>query len=86
MEDSLYIQALDYGYLGSEATKMEKQPIRIRNHSKKLRRYEVNLFNDGFKEFISALNFHNVDYILIGGYSVILHGYCRTTGYLDLWV
>lgn len=24
--------------------------------------------------------------MLVGGYSVILHGYNRTTGYLDLWV
>ncbi len=51
-----------------------------------MRRYEINIFNDDFKEFISALNFYNVDYILIGGYSVILHGYSRTTGDLDIWV
>jgi hypothetical protein len=28
----------------------------------------------------------NVRYILVGGYSVILHGYSRTTGDMDIWV
>ncbi len=51
-----------------------------------MKKYEINIFNDDFKEFIGALNSFNVDYILIGGYSVILHGYSRTTGDLDIWV
>lgn len=45
-----------------------------------------NIFNNDFQEFIVCLNKHNVDYILVGGYSVILHGYPRTTGGLDIWV
>ena len=45
-----------------------------------------NIFNDDFQDFIKALNDHKVDYILVGGYSVILHGYPRTTGDLDIWV
>ena len=45
-----------------------------------------NIFNDDFQDFIQALNQHNVEYILVGGYSVILHGYARTTGDLDIWV
>jgi hypothetical protein len=45
-----------------------------------------NIFNDDFREFITALNNHDVKYILVGGYSVILHGYPRTTGDMDLWV
>ncbi|WP_461449336.1 DUF6036 family nucleotidyltransferase [Mucilaginibacter sp.] len=45
-----------------------------------------NIFNDDFREFIQLLNKHNVRYILIGGYSVILHGYSRTTGDMDIWV
>ena len=44
------------------------------------------IFNDDFVEFFEALNKGNVEYILIGGYSVILHGYPRTTGDLDIWV
>lgn len=43
------------------------------------------IFNPDFKDFIHALNRHEVDYILIGGYAVILHGYARTTGDLDVF-
>ena len=45
-----------------------------------------NIFNPDFRDFISSLNNHGVKYILVGGYSVILHGYSRTTGDMDLWV
>ena len=45
-----------------------------------------NIFNDDFRDFIQQLNIHGVRYILIGGYSVILHGYPRTTGDMDIWV
>jgi hypothetical protein len=45
-----------------------------------------NIFNDDFRDFINALNQSEVEYILVGGYSVILHGYSRNTGDLDLWV
>tara|TARA_R110001592_G_scaffold121182_3_gene326483 strand:- start:7 stop:468 length:462 start_codon:yes stop_codon:yes gene_type:complete len=45
-----------------------------------------NIFNKDFIEFIQCLNDNEVDYILVGGYSVILHGYPRTTGDLDIWV
>lgn len=45
-----------------------------------------NIFNDDFREFISALNNNEVRYILVGGFSVILHGYSRTTGDMDIWV
>ena len=45
-----------------------------------------NIFNKDFQEFIMALNSANVEYILVGGYAVILHGYHRTTGDLDIWI
>jgi hypothetical protein len=45
-----------------------------------------NIFNSDFRDFIACLNTNNVRYILVRGYSVILHGYSRTTGDLDLWV
>lgn len=32
------------------------------------------------------LNKHQVRYILVGGFAVILHGYSRTTGDMDIWV
>jgi predicted nucleotidyltransferase len=45
-----------------------------------------NIFNKDFRDFIAAFNACNVKYVLVGGYSVILHGYARTTGDMDLWV
>ncbi len=45
-----------------------------------------NIFNPDFRDFLFALNKNGVKYILVGGYSVILHGYSRTTGDMDLWV
>lgn len=45
-----------------------------------------NIFNSDFRDFIAALNYNQVRYMLVGGYSVILHGYSRTTGDMDLWV
>lgn len=44
------------------------------------------IFNDDFREFIQAMNNHDVEYILVGGYAVILHGYRRVTGDMDIWV
>lgn len=46
----------------------------------------ANIFNDDFREFIKAMNDNEVQYILVGGYAVIIHGYRRTTGDLDIWV
>ncbi len=46
----------------------------------------TNIFNPDFQDFIQALNNNQVKYILVGGYSVILHGYSRTTGDMDIWV
>jgi predicted nucleotidyltransferase len=45
-----------------------------------------NIFNSDFRDFLLALNKNGVRYLLVGGYSVILHGYSRTTGDMDLWV
>src|SRR6478752_3170163 len=44
------------------------------------------IFNDDFRDFIQALNEQKVEYILVGGYAVILHGYRRVTGDMDIWV
>lgn len=46
----------------------------------------ANIFNEDFIEFIQCLNKHDVKYILVGGMAVILHGYVRTTGDMDIWV
>ena len=45
-----------------------------------------NIFNDDCSDFLAALNKQQVRYILVGGFSVILHGYARTTGDMDIWV
>ena len=45
-----------------------------------------NIFNQDFQEFIQCLNESEVDYMLVGGYATIIHGYNRTTGDLDIWV
>lgn len=45
-----------------------------------------NIFNQDFRDFIDQLNKNDVKYVLIGGYSVILHGHPRTTGDMDIWV
>ena len=45
-----------------------------------------NLFNLDFLDFLELLDKYNVSYILVGGYAVILHGYGRSIGDLDLWI
>jgi hypothetical protein len=44
------------------------------------------LLTDDFKEFLRLLNATRVDYLLVGGYAVGLHGYPRATVDLDVWV
>lgn len=44
------------------------------------------VFNKDFQDFILALNKYNVEYLLVGGYAVVLYGYHRATGDLDIWV
>ncbi|HYW13517.1 MAG TPA: hypothetical protein VE871_16265, partial [Longimicrobium sp.] len=41
---------------------------------------------DDFKEFLRSFESHGVEYLLIGGYAVVYHGYPRATGDLDIWV
>jgi hypothetical protein len=46
----------------------------------------ANIFNEDFRDFLAALNEQEVRYLLVGGFSVILYGYSRTTGDMDIWV
>jgi len=39
-----------------------------------------------FKDFLRLLNFHNVRYVLLGGYAVGYYGYPRATGDMDIWI
>jgi hypothetical protein len=46
----------------------------------------MNIFNDDFKDFVIYLNQNQVEYIIVGGYAVIIRGYSRSTGDIDIWV
>jgi hypothetical protein len=46
----------------------------------------MNLFLDTHLELLTQLLHHDVDFIIIGGYAVIFHGYHRTTGDVDIWL
>ena len=46
----------------------------------------MNLFIELHRDLIKKLLAGNVDFIVIGGYSVIFHGYERTTGDIDIWL
>ncbi len=38
-----------------------------------------NIFNPDFQDFLLALNKEKVNYVLVGGYSVIYHGFQSPT-------
>lgn len=42
--------------------------------------------NQDFREFIALLEARGVDYLIVGGYAVGLHGFPRYTGDLDFFV
>ncbi len=46
----------------------------------------MNLFTELHQHLIKKLIEAGVDFIIIGGYSVIFHGYKRTTGDIDIWL
>lgn len=46
----------------------------------------MDIFNPDFTDFIRCLNQNKVEYMLVGGYAVIIRGYSRSTGDLDIWV
>ena len=44
------------------------------------------IFNQDFVDFLHCLDKAKIESILVGGYAVVLHGYNRTTGDMDIWV
>ncbi|MBL7732947.1 MAG: hypothetical protein JNM88_17380 [Chitinophagaceae bacterium] len=46
----------------------------------------IGIFNPDFRDLIRSLNKFEVEYMLVGGYAVILYGYVRSTSDLDIWV
>ena len=43
-------------------------------------------FIDEHQELLKTLLRHDVEFLIIGGYAVVFHGYQRTTGDIDLWL
>jgi hypothetical protein len=41
---------------------------------------------DDFREFLSLLNEKQVEYLVVGGWALGVHGYVRATGDMDIWV
>ena len=39
-----------------------------------------------FKEFLSILNEERVEYLVVGGWALGIHGYIRATGDMDIWI
>jgi len=44
------------------------------------------LFNQDFKDMLSALSDARADFLLVGAYALAVHGHPRATGDLDIWV
>jgi hypothetical protein len=40
----------------------------------------ANIFNEDFQDFLKSINNADVKYVLVGGYSVIFHGFPRDRG------
>jgi len=45
----------------------------------------TNIFNEDFRDFVNSFNNQNVDYLVVGGMAVILNGYIRSNGDMDVW-
>ncbi|MEZ4987607.1 MAG: hypothetical protein R2795_21675 [Saprospiraceae bacterium] len=75
-----YLTCCAYQYSQDNPPRMERATVVKREFMVK------HHFNTDFIDFIEVLNQANVRYVLVGGYSVIIHGYNRTTECLELWV
>jgi predicted nucleotidyltransferase len=45
-----------------------------------------NSFPEHYRSFLNALNNHNVEYLIIGGYAMGAYGYVRSTTDLDIYI
>jgi hypothetical protein len=46
----------------------------------------MNIFVENHQLLLKSMLQHDVNFLLVGGYAVIYHGYKRTTGDMDLWI
>ncbi len=44
------------------------------------------MLNRDFKEFVASFNARAVEYLVVGGYALAVHGRPRYTGDIDLWI
>jgi len=44
------------------------------------------VLNQDFKEFFELLNANQVQYLVVGGYAIAIHGHPRYTKDIDVWV
>ncbi len=44
------------------------------------------IYQEDFRDFLTALNDQQVKYIMVGGLAVVMHGHARVTGDMDIWV
>ncbi len=44
------------------------------------------MLNTDFKEFLSLLTAHRVEYLIVGGYALAAYGHPRYTGDIDVWL
>ena len=44
------------------------------------------ILSQDFRELLQLLNENGVEYLVVGGYAVILYGHVRATGDIDFWV
>lgn len=44
------------------------------------------IFHPTHQQFVFALIDEHVDFLLVGGYAVVYHGYVRATGDMDVWL
>ena len=46
----------------------------------------MDIFDEDLLKFWRALNANNVNYIMVGGFAVNMHGYTRSTDDIDVWI
>lgn len=44
------------------------------------------MLSQDFKELLALFNENKVEYLIVGGYALAIHGHPRYTGDLDIWV
>jgi hypothetical protein len=46
----------------------------------------MQIFHPTHQQFVFAMLNEEVDFLLVGGYAVVYHGYVRYTGDMDVWL